>query len=47
MSVREFIYDVLKLATLMGIGNMMVDDCSVDIPVRVWRYRNWRALGDC
>ena len=47
MSVRQFIYDVLKLATLMGIGNMIVDDCSVDIPVRVCRYRNCRAFGDC
>ena len=26
---------------------MIVDDCSVDIPVRVCRYLSWRACGDC
>ena len=38
VSEREFIYEVLKLATLIGIGNMIVEDCSVEIPVRVCRY---------
>ena len=32
--------DQLKLATLIGIGNIIVDDCSVDIPVNVCRYLN-------
>ena len=32
--------DQLKLATLIGIGNIIVEDCSVDIPVSVCRYLN-------
>ena len=27
----------LKLAMLMGMGNTMVESCSVEMPVRVWR----------
>ena len=27
----------LKLAMLMGMGKTMVESCSVEMPVRVWR----------
>ena len=27
----------LKLAMLMGMGNTMVEACSVEMPVRGWR----------
>ena len=31
----------------MGIGKMMVVFFSVEMSLRVCRYLNWRAVGDC
>ena len=48
-SYLKYIYTIssqLKLATLIGMGNITVDDCSVEIPVSVCRYLSCRACGD-